>query len=127
LARFRIPSLSRRRISMALSIAVLILAGMYVYARSTCCTPPAPGIAAEAMQQFKNTCTREARHANGGGDLAMDEDTEAKIGAYCGCVADGLSARVPPLEVAKIADGTMSDETIKKLDAIVADCRAKLE
>ena len=125
MARFQIPTLSRRQFSLALSIAVLILGGMYVYSRST--TPPAPGIATEAMQQFRNTCVKEARHANGGGDLVMDDATEAKIGAYCGCVADSLAAKVPPMEVAKIADGTMSDETMKKLDAIVADCRVKLQ
>jgi ApbE superfamily uncharacterized protein (UPF0280 family) len=112
---------------MADSVLVLILGAGYAYYRvmPPCCAPP--GIAAEAVQQFRNTCVKEARHANGGGDLAMDDETEAKIGAYCGCVSDGLEAKVPPIEIAKIADNAVSDDTLKRLDAIVADCRAKLQ
>lgn len=127
--RFQLPPGSRRRFSLALSVLVLILGAGYAYYRvaPVCCAPPAPTIAAEAVQQFRNTCVREARHANGGGDLVMDDATEAKIGAYCGCVADGLVAKVPPTEIARIADGTVGDDTLKLVDAIVGDCRAKLQ
>jgi len=123
--RFQFPEGTRRRFSLALSVLVLILGAGYAYTR-VMPAPPATGIAAEAVQQFRNTCVKEARHANGGGDLVMDDETEAKIGAYCGCVADGLQAKVPPTEIAKIADNTVGDDTLKLLDAIVADCRAKL-
>jgi hypothetical protein len=124
--RFRLPPASRRQFSLSLSVLVLILGAGYAYTRMVpnCCAPPAPGIAAEAVQQFKNTCVKEARHANGGGDLVMDDETEAKIGSYCGCVADGLVAKASPLEIAKIPLG---NDTLKLLDAIVADCRAKLQ
>jgi hypothetical protein len=127
--RFQFPEGTRRRFSLALSVLVLILGAGYAYTRvmPPCCSPPAPSIAAEAIQQFRNTCVKEARHANGGGDLVMDDETEAKIGTYCGCVADGLTAKVPPTEIAKIADGTVGDDTLKRLDAIVADCRVKLQ
>lgn len=127
--RFQLPPATRRHFSLALSVLVLILGAGYAYYRvmPVCCTPPMPGIAAEAVQQFRATCVKEARHANGGGDLAMDDETEAKIGGYCGCVADGLVAKVPPTEIAKIADNTVSADTLKRLDAIVADCRAKLQ
>jgi hypothetical protein len=127
--RFDLPPASRRHFSLALSVLVLIVGAGYAYYRvmPLCCAPPQSGIAAEAVQQFRNTCVKEARHANGGGDLVMDDATEAKIGDYCGCVADGLVAKASPMEIAKIPDGTVSDDTLKLLDAIVADCRGKLQ
>lgn len=126
---FKFPEGTRRRFSLSLSVLVLILGAAYAYWRvmPNCCAPSMPTIAAEAVQQFRNTCVKEARHANGGGDLVMDDETEAKIGAYCGCVADGLVAKVPPTEIAKIADGTVGDDTLKLLEAVVADCRGKLQ
>ncbi len=119
--------MSRRHFSLLLAVAVLILGGFYTYDRAVQRQRALPGIAADALQQFRNTCVKEARHANGGGDLVMDDATEAKIGGYCGCVADGLVAKVAPMEIARIADGKMSDDTLRRLDVIVADCRAKLQ
>ena len=120
------PPASRRQFSLALSVLVLILGAGYAYYR-VMPAPHSPSIAAEAVQQFRNTCVKEARHANGGGDLVMDDATEARIGAYCGCVADGLVAKVPPAEMAKIADSDVSDDMLKLLDAIVANCQDKLK
>ena len=116
--RFQFPEGTRRQFSLSLSVLVLILGAGYAYYSVMQTSTPS--------QQFRNTCVKEARHANGGGDLVMDDETEAKIGAYCGCVADTLVAKVPPSEIAKIADGTVGDDTLKRLDAIVADCRANL-
>ena len=123
--RFRFPTVTRRHFSLVLSVLVLLLGAAYVYWRLG--PMPASNLTETEMRQFRNTCVREARHANGGGDLVMDDETEAKIGAYCGCVADGMGAKVSPTELAKIADGTVGEETLKKLDATVADCRGKLE
>jgi hypothetical protein len=106
-------------------VLVLIVGAGYAYYSTL--PPPRPGIAAEAVQQFRNTCVKEARHANGGGDLVMDDATEARIGAYCGCVSDGLVAKVTPEQMAKIADSEVSDDLLKLLDAIVANCQAKLQ
>ena len=127
--RIDLPPASRRQFSLALSVLVLLAGAGYAYYRvmPNCCAPPASGIAVEDIQRFKNICVKDARHANGGGDLVMDDETEAKIGGYCGCVADSLVAKASPLEIAKIADGTVGDDTLKLLDAIVADCRAKLQ
>jgi hypothetical protein len=127
--RFQFPEGSRRQFSLALSVLVLLLGAGYTYYRvmPDCCAPPMPTIAPEAIQQFRNTCVKEARHANGGGDLVMDDQTEAKIGAYCGCVSDALMAKVSPTEIASIADGTASTETLQRLDAIVGNCRSTLQ
>jgi hypothetical protein len=123
--RFQIPEGTRRHFSLTLSVLVLLAGAGYAYYRTM--PPTRPSIAAEAVQQFRNTCVKEARHANGGGDLVMDDATEARIGGYCGCVADGLVAKVPPEQMAKIADSDVDDDMVKLLDAIVAGCQAKLQ
>jgi hypothetical protein len=127
--RFQFPEGTRRRFSLSLSVLVLLLGAGYAYYRvmPVCCAPPIPTIAPEAIQQFRNTCVKQARHANGGGDLVMDDETETKIGAYCGCIADSLAAKISPTEIAGIADGTANRETLQRLDAIVGDCRSKLQ
>jgi hypothetical protein len=78
------------------------------------------------VQEFRNTCMKAARHANGGGDLVMDDATEAKIGAYCGCVSDAIESNVPAAEIAKLGQGQASDTTLKLLDRIVDGCKPKL-
>jgi hypothetical protein len=126
--RFRFPAIPRRRISLGLSVAVLALAAAYLLDRPTCCAPaPIAAPDAAALQRFRNTCVNQARHANGGGDLVMDDETEARIGAYCGCVADGIAAKISPLEILKIGEGTAGIDTTLTVNAIVADCRPKLQ
>ena len=122
-SRFKLPTVSRRQISTALVILVLVLAVVYLTQfRITPGSPPT-----EAMQAFRSTCTKAARHANGGGDLVMDDATEEKIGAYCGCVADAVESNAAPGEIAKIAQGKVSDTTMQLLSHIVEGCKPKLE
>ncbi len=127
--RFELPPASRRQLSLALSVLVLLLGAGYAYYRvmPVCCAPPIPGIAGEAVQQFRNTCVKAARHANGGGDLVMDDATEEKIGAYCGCISDAVASNVPTPEIARIAQGQTSAATLSLLDRIVDGCKPKLE
>jgi hypothetical protein len=121
--RFRLPKVSRRHFSLILSILVLAVAAAYLLDRAQSRQP----IAADAVQAFRNSCMKAARHANGGGDLVMDEATEAKIGAYCGCVSDAVASNVPPAEIARIAQGQTNDTTLKLLDGIIDGCKPKLE
>jgi hypothetical protein len=114
----------RRVLPLVVPLLVLMIGmGWVIYSRYTGPAAPAPDEA--ALQQFRNICVREARHANGGGDLVMDDATEAKIGAYCGCVADGIGAKLRPEEIAHLATGTQSAETTQILLATISDCRAK--
>jgi len=122
-SRFRIPTVSRRHFSLGLSVLVLVLAAGYLVYRPT---GPAT-ITTDAAQAFRNTCMRTARQANGGGDLVMDEATETKIGAYCGCVSDAIEGNVAPGEIAKLAQGTASDTTLQLLDRIVSGCKPQLQ
>ena len=122
-SRFKLPTASRRQISTALVVLVLVLAVIYLTQfRITTVSP-----AAEAMQTFRNTCVISARHANGGGDLVMDDATEEKIGAYCGCVADAVAGNVAPAEITRIAQGTASDKTMQLLTRIIEGCKPRLE
>jgi len=122
-SRFRLPQVSRRHFSLILSILVLALAAAYLMDRAQ---GPA-AINSEAVQAFRNTCMKAARHANGGGDLVMDEATEAKIGAYCGCMSDAVAGNVPPKEIERIAQGTASATTMQLLTRIVDGCKPKLD
>ena len=103
--RFRIPTISRRHASLGLAVLVLLAGAAYLLTYPNCCAPKPEPVTVPmpaALQDFRNGCMKSARHANGGGDLVMDDATEAKIGAYCGCVADALVGNVAPAEIAKI-------------------------
>ncbi|WP_459856595.1 hypothetical protein [Dongia sp. agr-C8] len=110
---------------MALAALVLILGFAYAIYYPSCCAKPEE---AEAMQAFRTTCMQSARRANGGnGDLVMDDATEAKIGAYCHCMAEAVRRNLSEAEVARIAKGQTSDTTLALLGRIVDGCRAQME
>ena len=104
-------------------ILVLVLAVVYV----ALFRMNAPDGTQEAVQAFHNTCVKAARHANGGGDLVMDDETEAKIGAYCDCMVEAVQINVPPEEITRIAKGETSEKTLALLGRIVDGCKAKME
>lgn len=122
------PKVTRRQFSLTLSVLVLIAGGLYAYYRApyVCCAPPPSDPRTVALQEFRNGCMKTARHANGGGDLVMDDATEAKIGAYCGCVADAIDANVPPADIVKLGEDQESDATRKLLGNIIQGCQPKL-
>jgi hypothetical protein len=105
---------------------VLVLVLAVVYLTEFRINAPAEGTP-EAVQGFRNACMKAARHANGGGDLVMDDATEAKIGAYCNCMVDAVQSNLPPEEIAKIAKGETSEKTLTLLDRIVDGCKAQME
>jgi hypothetical protein len=121
--RFALPTVSRRQVSTSLVVLVMTLAVVYLVAFRM----DGSGRAGDqALQAFRNDCVKAARHANGGGDLVMDDDTEARIGAYCGCVAAAVKDNVAPPEIARIAQGTASAPTFELLERIVSGCRPQL-
>jgi hypothetical protein len=123
--RFALPRVTRRGTSFALVALVLTLGIAYTIYYPACCAKQR--VEAAALQDFRNTCVQAARHANGGGDLVMDDATEEKIGAYCGCMADAVGGNLAPPEIARIAQGAASDKTMQLLTRIVEGCKAKLE
>jgi hypothetical protein len=123
-SRFRLPRVSRRHFSLILSILVVAIAAAYLLDRAQQSARP---IAPEALQEFRNTCMKQARRANGGGDLVMDEATEAKLGAYCGCMAEAMKSNVEPAEIEKIGRGQAGDKTVQLLSRIAEGCKPQLE
>lgn len=122
--RFVLPTVTRRQTSTALVVLVLVLAVVYL-TQFRISAPPSPW--AQALQSFRNDCMKAARHANGGGDLVMDDATEEKIGAYCGCVAEAMQGNVQPAEIEKIGRGQASDKTVQLMSRIVEGCKPQLE
>ena len=121
--RFTLPTASRRQVSTAMVILVLVLAVVYV----TQFRINTPDGTQESVQAFRNTCVKAARRANGGGDLVMDDATEEKIGAYCSCMVEAVQSNVPPEEITRIAKGETSEKTLALLGRIVDGCKAKME
>jgi hypothetical protein len=122
--RFPLPTVTRRQTSTALVVLVLVLAVVYL-TPFRIAAPPSPWAA--ALQSFRNDCVKLARHANGGGDLVMDDATEDKIGAYCGCMAEVMQSNVQPAEIEKIGRGQPSDTTVQLLSRIAEGCKPQLE
>jgi len=120
--RFPLPTVTRRQVSMGLSILVLVLAAAYLVQYRMASDPKTV-----AMQEFRNGCMKAARRANGGSDLVMDEATEAKLGAYCGCIADAIEGNVAPDEIAKIAAEQESGATRQLLAHIISGCKPRLQ
>jgi hypothetical protein len=122
--RFTLPTASRRQVSTAMIILVMVLAVVYLTLFRI--NAPTDG-AREAVSAFRATCMKAARHANGGGDLVMDDDTEAKIDAYCSCMVQAVQSNVPPEEITRIAQGQTSETTLALLGRIVDGCKAQME
>jgi hypothetical protein len=122
--RFSLPTPSRRQTSTALVVLVLVLAVVYL-TQFRIAAPPSSW--AVALQSFRNDCIKAARHANGGGDLVMDDATEAKIGAYCGCVAEAMQSNIEPSEIEKVGRGQPSDKTVQLMSRIAEGCKPQLE
>ena len=121
--RFPIPTITRRQSSLALSVLVLILGAAYLLSSG----PPSSVPKTTAMQEFRNGCMKAARRANGGGDLVMDDATEAKLGAYCGCIADAIEGNIAPDEILKLGTEQESAATHQLLDRINSGCQPKLQ
>lgn len=122
--RFSLPTVTRRQTSTALIVLVMVLAVVYLV-QFRMNKPASPW--ADTLQSFRNDCMKAARHANGGGDLVMDDATEEKIGAYCGCMAEAMQSNVEPAEIEKIGRGQASDTTVQLLSRIAEGCKPKLD
>jgi hypothetical protein len=122
--RFTLPTVSRRQISTALVVLVMAAAVLYL-TQFRINAPASPWQA--ALQSFRSDCAKAARHANGGGDLVMDDATEEKIGAYCGCMAEAIGSNVAPAEIEMIGRGQPSDKTVQLLSRIAEGCKPQLE
>jgi hypothetical protein len=58
-----------------------------------------------------------------GQSLPLDDESEAKALAYCTCVAEEVTRRLAPRELAELGLGQATPATAAKLDAAIAFCR----
>lgn len=100
----------------AVAIAVALLGGVWLFLRFE--QPNA------ALNSFQQACIAGQRQNIAGGTLPLDDETEAKLLAYCDCVAREVNTRLSAQEIADIGLEQSSPAVQAKLAAILAACRA---
>lgn len=100
----------------AVVIAAVLLGGLWLFLRFE-----QPNAALDAFQQ---ACTGGQRQGIAGSTLPLDDETEAKLLAYCDCAAREVATRLSSQELADIGLGQSSAEVHAKLNAIFEQCRA---
>ena len=102
----------------AVVFALCTLGGLWLFLRFE-----QPNASLDAFQQ---ACTGGQRQGITGGasTLPLDDETEAKLLAYCDCAAREVATRLSSRELADIGLGQSSAEVHAKLSAIFEQCRA---
>lgn len=96
-------------------LAILLLGGLWLFLRHE--------PASEPLSAFQQSCIEGQRRTATGQTLPLDEESEAKILAYCTCVAEEVGKRLSATELAGLGLGQPSQETGAKLDLVIAYCR----
>lgn len=100
----------------AVVIAAALLGGLWLFLRSE-----RPNSSLDAFQQ---ACIAGQRQTISGSALPVDDETEAKLLAYCDCVAREVANRLSPQDVADIGLEQSQPDVHAKLNAIFDLCRA---
>ena len=108
----------------AVVIAVCLLGGLWLFLRFE-----RPSAALDAFQQAciagqRQSITGSVTGGIAGGSLPLDDETEAKLLAYCDCVARAVGTRLSPQELADIGLEQSNPAVSSKLAAIFDACRA---
>lgn len=96
-------------------IAAALLCGLWLFLRHE--------PAAENLSAFQQSCIEGQRRAVTGQTLPLDDESEAKALGYCTCVAEEVTKRLSPQELADLGLGKPSAEGGAKLDEVIAYCR----
>jgi hypothetical protein len=116
-------SRTKNRRVLFVPLAVILLAAAWLLLRPH---QTEDQVAAEkARASFIETCKKQGRLANGGGQLSMDDATEESLDQYCSCVADHFDQALSAEEITAIGAGTASQETVAKLGGVVITCQAQ--
>lgn len=99
----------------ALVIAAALLGGLWLFLRGEPASAP--------LSAFQQSCVEGQRRAIAGQALPLDDASETKILAYCGCVAEEVTKRLGGEELAALGLGQPGAATRAKLDQIMAYCR----
>ena len=99
----------------AIVLAVCILGGLWVFLRQV---PPS-----ETQSAFQQACIDGQRRGISGDTRPLDDPTEARMLAFCDCVATEVGSRLSPQDIAAIGLDQGSPALGAKLEAIFALCR----
>jgi len=101
----------------AILLAACGLGGLWLFLRQV---PPS-----STMNSFQETCVQGQRRAISGDLRPLDDGTEARLLAFCDCVAEEVGSRLSQQDIAAIGLEQSSPALAAKLDAIFDRCRAR--
>jgi hypothetical protein len=101
----------------AIILAACLLGGFWLFLRQV---PPS-----NVLNSFQETCLEGQRRAVAGDTRPLDDETEARLLAFCGCVEQEVASRLSQLDIAVIGLEQSTEEVNAKLGAIFNLCRAR--
>lgn len=99
----------------AVAVAALALGGLWLFLRQQ--------PAASTLSAFQATCLEGQRRGISGGALPLDDETEARMLAFCTCVEQEVDNRLSQQDIAAIGLQQSGKEVDAKIGAILALCR----
>jgi hypothetical protein len=101
----------------AIVLALCILGGLWIFLRQV---PPR-----ETKSAFQQACVEGQRRGISGDTRPLDDQSEARMLAFCDCVAREVGSRLSQQEVAAVGLDQQSQALNAKLEAIFALCRMR--
>jgi hypothetical protein len=101
----------------AIVLAVCILGGLWLFLRQV---PPN-----ESLSAFQQACIDGQRRGISGDTSPLDDQSEARMLAFCDCVAAQVDSRLSQQEIAAIGLDQQSQALNAKLESIFALCRLR--
>jgi hypothetical protein len=101
----------------AIVLAVALLGALWLFLRQV---PPSG-----TLNSFQETCIEGQRRGISGDTRPLDDGTEARLLAYCDCVAKEVGNRLSQQDIADIGLERSSGALDAKLEEIFALCRVR--
>jgi hypothetical protein len=98
-------------------MAACILGGFWVFLRQV---PPH-----ESKSAFQQACVEGQRRGISGDTRPLDDESEARMLAFCDCVANEVGSRLSQQDVAAVGLDQQNQALSAKLEAIFALCRLR--
>jgi len=100
----------------AVVLAAVVLGGFWLFLRQV---PPR-----DTLSGFQEACLAGQRVGVSGANRPLDDETEARLQAFCGCVEREVGSRLSDQDVAAIGLQQSGKDVNAKLAAILDLCRA---
>lgn len=101
----------------AFVLAAALLGGLWLFLRQV---PPS-----DPLGGFQQTCIEGQRRGISGDTRPLDEGTEARLLAFCDCVAQEVGSRLSQQDIAAIGLERSSRALEARLEEIFALCRLR--